>query len=462
MSTRINVTVGDAGLLDRNAQQTAANRQAKLLADQRAAAETLGVERRAADRTAAGLDPLTGLPAFSPSSASTVNRLDQEPAANRFGSGLGSFYLTAKIVVEGADTFADYIFTSGNGEQTAEVRIKIQTSYTDQKPDNVLTQTLVAVGDPCAFLSPGYYEATEVQIQYEVVNGVSQFLMRELMLPLDNNTCVYVFAYKRAALPTLLTRRRTFVRRYQGFSTGTICAVGALLEEFTIGDTYTASVLEDKIETQYVCVLAGQNECRLVPTSQQLQQAIEQSVQFDYVKESNTAGPNLDLTVTYESYALSLPENYFPLQGLLYSGLGISSEGRIRFSVATPLAWFALDSFDNSKAIEQAQTYEDLLSTSINIGSTTIATLLSPANQLGELPDGFSFLRRSDGQYLAGSLFEQNYPYTGSGWASSPTKRARTEFPPRPDGYTAVQRVTVYAWGKRGFCSEQAARYKIL
>jgi hypothetical protein len=83
MSTRINITIDSGGLLDRNAQQTAANRQAKVLADQRAAAETLGVERRAADRIAAGLDPLTGLPASTPSSASTINRLDQEPAANR-------------------------------------------------------------------------------------------------------------------------------------------------------------------------------------------------------------------------------------------------------------------------------------------------------------------------------------------------------------------------------------------
>jgi hypothetical protein len=85
MSTRINVTVGDGGLLDRNAQQTAANRQARVLADQRATAEAEGVERRAADRIAAGLDPLTGLPASTPSSASTINRLDQEPAANRRG-----------------------------------------------------------------------------------------------------------------------------------------------------------------------------------------------------------------------------------------------------------------------------------------------------------------------------------------------------------------------------------------
>jgi hypothetical protein len=99
MSTRINVTVGDGGLLDRNAQQTAANRQARVLADQRAAAEAEGVERRAADRTAAGLDPLTGLPASTPSSASTINRLDQEPAANRREGG---------VLLEPKSGFVDY------------------------------------------------------------------------------------------------------------------------------------------------------------------------------------------------------------------------------------------------------------------------------------------------------------------------------------------------------------------
>jgi hypothetical protein len=99
MSTRINVTVGDGGLLDRNAQQTAANRQARVLADQRATAEAEGVERRAADRIAAGLDPLTGLPASTPSSASTINRLDQEPAANRREGG---------VLLEPKSGFVDY------------------------------------------------------------------------------------------------------------------------------------------------------------------------------------------------------------------------------------------------------------------------------------------------------------------------------------------------------------------
>jgi hypothetical protein len=92
MSTRINVTVGDGDLLDRNAQQTAANRQARVLADQRATAEAEGVERRAERRRAEGRDVATGelLPSRGSQGrfGSDIQRLDEEPAANRRG-GLG-------------------------------------------------------------------------------------------------------------------------------------------------------------------------------------------------------------------------------------------------------------------------------------------------------------------------------------------------------------------------------------
>jgi hypothetical protein len=115
MSTRINVTVGDGGLLDRNAQQTAANRQARVLADQRATAEAEGVERRAADRIAAGLDPLTGLPASTPSSASTINRLNQEPAANRRGEkfNVGSAWIFVEPGTAPGGTWTGWQFPNG-------------------------------------------------------------------------------------------------------------------------------------------------------------------------------------------------------------------------------------------------------------------------------------------------------------------------------------------------------------
>jgi hypothetical protein len=141
MSTRINVTVGDGGLLDRNAQQTAANRQAKVLADQRAAAEAEGVERRAADRTAAGLDPLTGFPASTPSSASTINRLDQEPAANRreeLSVGAYQFRLNVDISISSftkSDSASFELATADGSAQIVEDYGGETTTLPNYNPD---------------------------------------------------------------------------------------------------------------------------------------------------------------------------------------------------------------------------------------------------------------------------------------------------------------------------------------
>lgn len=89
MSTTINVTVGDGGLPERNRQQTAANRQAYVQGKASEQAAQTGLERRAADRTAAGLDPTTGR-ILVPSSGGGFRRLDQQPAANR-RSDTGTF-----------------------------------------------------------------------------------------------------------------------------------------------------------------------------------------------------------------------------------------------------------------------------------------------------------------------------------------------------------------------------------
>lgn len=82
MSTTINVSIGDGGLPERNRQQTAANRQAYVQGKASEQAAQLGESQRAADRAAAGLDPVTGTP-LTPGSSSRLQRLDQQPAANR-------------------------------------------------------------------------------------------------------------------------------------------------------------------------------------------------------------------------------------------------------------------------------------------------------------------------------------------------------------------------------------------
>jgi hypothetical protein len=85
MSTRINISIDDGGLVDRNAQQQAAARQAN---QQRATAEKAAAEGQRQleeDRIRKGLDPVTGERLPSAGSSSRARRIDQEPAANRRG-----------------------------------------------------------------------------------------------------------------------------------------------------------------------------------------------------------------------------------------------------------------------------------------------------------------------------------------------------------------------------------------
>jgi hypothetical protein len=85
VTTRITVTTGDGGLLDRNAQQQASARQAALVKAQAEQAAATGAEQQRQRRIAAGLDPATGRPLSSAGSTSRLTRIDQEPAAFRGG-----------------------------------------------------------------------------------------------------------------------------------------------------------------------------------------------------------------------------------------------------------------------------------------------------------------------------------------------------------------------------------------
>jgi hypothetical protein len=89
MSTRINVNVDSGGLLERDKQQRAANRTARLIKENAAKAAEDGKKQRNKRREAEGLDPETGLPIPSPGSSSNIRRYDQEPAANRRKEGIG-------------------------------------------------------------------------------------------------------------------------------------------------------------------------------------------------------------------------------------------------------------------------------------------------------------------------------------------------------------------------------------
>jgi hypothetical protein len=81
MSTRINIAVDSGGLLNRNAQQTSANRQAKIEKDRTLNISAEGLDQRIAAQTAKGLS-VDGQPLYG-NNASRTRRIDQKPAANR-------------------------------------------------------------------------------------------------------------------------------------------------------------------------------------------------------------------------------------------------------------------------------------------------------------------------------------------------------------------------------------------
>jgi hypothetical protein len=86
MSTQINIVVNSGGLLDRNAQQTSANRQAKLTIDVQAKAAEEGIAELEKRRLQQSLDRLTGKLFPGGNNASKIRRIDQEPAAFRFNN----------------------------------------------------------------------------------------------------------------------------------------------------------------------------------------------------------------------------------------------------------------------------------------------------------------------------------------------------------------------------------------
>jgi hypothetical protein len=131
MSTRINVTVDSGGLLDRNTQQTAANRQARLLQDGRAKAETTGTAQRRARFAAEGRDP-QGRPITTPTPASgfgsRINRYTPDPAANRrklpdelivYWTATGPAATTGNVTWTTIDLGSGYATTTFQGQLAA-------------------------------------------------------------------------------------------------------------------------------------------------------------------------------------------------------------------------------------------------------------------------------------------------------------------------------------------------------
>jgi hypothetical protein len=168
MSTRINVNIGDGGLLDRNAQQQAAARQAN---QQRASADKAAVEGQRQleqERIRKGLDPATGRPlAIPPSSASTgsssrIRRIDQEPAANRTTSEptIGAYQYSLQVTkrtqqstfIETIDTSAEFALASASGSTVRVFRYP-SPQFTLNSNNNQVLPTVVGNNSDCVTIA---------------------------------------------------------------------------------------------------------------------------------------------------------------------------------------------------------------------------------------------------------------------------------------------------------------------
>jgi hypothetical protein len=149
MSTRINVNIGDGGLLDRNAQQQAAARQAN---QQRASAEKAAAEGQRQleqERISQGRDPATGERLPSAGSSSRIQRIDQEPAANRRQQALD-------VLLVPEFPYASYggTFTGIRG-RTKSGTVVFSRNLFDFTPQDFGTVPTLIYGDALDFLGSG-------------------------------------------------------------------------------------------------------------------------------------------------------------------------------------------------------------------------------------------------------------------------------------------------------------------
>jgi hypothetical protein len=128
MTTRITVTTGDGGLVERNAQQQAANRQGAVVRNNANKATAAGTERRRLDRIAAGLNPETGDPLIPPVSATTLARFGSAstPGIPRLNQQIGASRQTTGI--EWSCTFADPAFDAYYRVSESEFGIPLEVA----------------------------------------------------------------------------------------------------------------------------------------------------------------------------------------------------------------------------------------------------------------------------------------------------------------------------------------------
>jgi hypothetical protein len=131
MSTIITITYDDGGLLERNKQQTAANRHAFDVNRTAQEAAQGGVQGLRERRIAEGRDPLTGGRLQTLRSSSKLRRTDQEPAAFRRRGGFYVGVAWLEIIEDTEAGTGTIRIGSGDASQWAEESMVPYVQYED-------------------------------------------------------------------------------------------------------------------------------------------------------------------------------------------------------------------------------------------------------------------------------------------------------------------------------------------
>jgi hypothetical protein len=442
MTTRITVTTGDGGLLDRNAQQQAAARQAALVRGQAEKAAALGEAQLRQDRINAGLDPATGRPLPSAGSTSRLTRIDQEPAAFRSGVSVSvtRFYTGIQN---------DVLYAiSGDGSQRTPITVRPPiTRQTYPVLENTEYPYLIG-GAPfppptSTLLQVAGIPGTDTDTEYfwKARYVVGNSYTASFAFPLGDGTC-YLLNYSRSGYGSEIAR---YYRK--------ITAVPPNIETFTIEQETPWTSQED-----WVAAVVGPSTARPASVPSAIANVtvdlIYDSGPFEtyFAPQGPFVGPDV-LTVpsTFERGFRSGTDSY------LRNGYGIcliEQEYGSPFT-CTPVAWFSTNPSIRS-AIATADTHPEFRSVSLSSG-LSIGDLFK-AKQLIEITE-------PNARYWSGSALEDNanvFPDPESAsWKTG--VRVRPNFRPSSleDSYQSLAEHYAHDWGQPGFCRAQASLFGI-
>lgn len=489
MTTRITVTTGDGGLLERNSQQQAANRQGSLVKGQAEKAVALGDEQLRKERIAQGRDPLTGFPLSLAGSTSRLTRIDQKPAAFRSdGLEVTKFYSGQ---IEGSQSII-----SGDGTQIVDFELppsQVIPIYPVLQNTEYSDFDIIYTPGTSSIIEVGQTTRTEGGNINEYTDQNKFFSKRRLIhtkyatnyysLPLGGGLALLV-SFRYSAYASVLLR---YYRHFEYYVNNNLPFINRLT---LVDQSFTAELETNWVEQEdWIAVVVGNSEARAVSISDSLKDALRlQSVStqpfttysrdtiactfagngfspitndytvppyvcenypgvygYTFYNNQDDKGPPVALIAASPLQAGRIVESRditHPSYGLVDNGLPLFTN----YST-TPSAWFEIDSDTTNEYMENAFTHEALLSASLGAGQL-MSSLFSAKQYIDVSESPVSW----KGAPITGNVFV--YPDN-----QDPSWNGKVKTNPAIENAYNVH--YIYDWSKKSFCASQASRYGI-